>query len=302
MNDTTHNTVPPFQQPPQLISVVMPCYNGAKTLPAQLEALASQTFQGGWELVLVDNRSTDGSADLARRWADRLPLRVVEAAERQGINYARNAGAAAARGDYIIFCDVDDVAREGWLQAMAQAAARCALIGGALDEAALNDETTRAWRPPTSQQTLPVALDFLPFAVGANCGVRADVLDALEGFDESYVRGGADVEFFWRAQLAGHDLCHVPDAVMEYRHRPGLRTLRRQFYRYGRAEPQLYAAFRGDGLGRPSLKTALVDWAWIAFHCIDWFRAEEKRGKWLHHAAYRWGRLMGSLRFRVLFL
>ncbi|MET8542306.1 glycosyltransferase family A protein [Kitasatospora sp. NPDC004799] len=63
---------------------------------------------GPWEVV-VDNRSSDDTVATALRWADRLPdLRVVAAPTRAGINHARNAGATAARGDVLVFCDADD--------------------------------------------------------------------------------------------------------------------------------------------------------------------------------------------------
>lgn len=297
---TTHRGQEPSS--PGLISVILPAYNAADTLPRQLEALASQSYRGPWELLVVDNRSTDPTGEVARRWADRFPsFRVVEAEERQGINYARNAGAGAARGDLLLFCDADDVAAPGWLEAMARAAPGCDLVGGRLDEAALNDPLTHAWRPTMPDHDLPRALGFLPYAVGANCGVRAEVLRELGGFDERYARGAADIEFFWRAQLASYRLCYVPDAVIRYQHRQGLGPLWRQFYRYGRAEPQLFAAFRRAGVRRSGLAEALLNWAWIVWHLPDLLRSPTRRGIWVRKAAYRAGRLAGSLRFRVLF-
>ena len=58
---------------PRSVSVVVPAYNAAATLAEQLEALAAQQYEGDWEVVVVDNGSTDGTADLARRYAGRFP-------------------------------------------------------------------------------------------------------------------------------------------------------------------------------------------------------------------------------------
>lgn len=57
---------------PRSVSVVVPAYNAAATIAEQLEALATQRFDGDWELVIVDNGSTDGTADLARRYCQRF--------------------------------------------------------------------------------------------------------------------------------------------------------------------------------------------------------------------------------------
>ncbi|HRJ00685.1 MAG TPA: glycosyltransferase, partial [Hyphomonas sp.] len=62
-----------------LVSVVLPCYNGASTLAAMLDSLVAQTFKGEWELLFVNNGSTDNSVEIAMSYADRLPVRVVQA-------------------------------------------------------------------------------------------------------------------------------------------------------------------------------------------------------------------------------
>ncbi|MYR59535.1 glycosyltransferase, partial [Streptomyces sp. SID625] len=78
--------------------------------------LGRQTYQGPWEVVVVDNGSVDGTPEVARAARAVLPaLRIVDARDRAGESYARNRGIAEARGDLVAFCDADDVAAEGWL-------------------------------------------------------------------------------------------------------------------------------------------------------------------------------------------
>ena len=93
------------------LSIVMCCYNSSGRLPATLSALAKITTSNAWELVLVDNGSTDGTADLARElWLKHrsdIPLHIVYEAKR-GIHFARLTGLRNAANDIIVFCDDDN--------------------------------------------------------------------------------------------------------------------------------------------------------------------------------------------------
>lgn len=91
------------------VSVVVPVFNDAELLPGTLEALLAQTLQP-IEIVLSDDGSTDGSADLCRRFAAEHPdvARFVSGPNR-GVSVARNRGLDAARGEWVAFCDADDI-------------------------------------------------------------------------------------------------------------------------------------------------------------------------------------------------
>lgn len=289
--------------PDPMISVVVPARNSAGVIEGQLAALAAQRHTGVWEVVVADNGSTDGTADVARGWADRLPdLRVVPAGERVGINHARNAGAREARGEFLLFCDADDEADPDWLTAMARAATGCEAVGGVLEKRTLNDATVVEWRPPLTMTELPVMAGFLPRPVGANCGVRTDLWRALGGFDEEYAVGATETEFFWRLQLAGHDVCFVPDAVMHYRFRPGLRAHARQFFRFGVARARLYRDFRSSGMPPRRFGAFARDVAWLVRHGLDLVRGSGPRGRWVGQAAAVCGRVVGSVRYRLVYL
>jgi glycosyltransferase involved in cell wall biosynthesis len=288
---------------PKLVSVVIPLRNGADTLEFQLQALASQTYPGAWEVVIADNGSTDDGVERAQRWRQKLPeLRVIDASNRRGINHARNAGAAAARGDLLLFCDADDVAAPGWVEAMARASESSDLVGGPGDRETLNDPVTVSWRFPHSDAELPTALRFLPYAEGFNLGIKADAFKNLGGWNEGYAGGCDEIELCWRAQLDSYRIGFAPDAVMKYRLRHDLSSFARQIHGYGRSEPRLYKDFRDHGVPRTSVRKALWWWAWIVWHTPDLFRSPKLKGRWVRWAAYRSGRLRGSIRNRVLFL
>ena len=87
------------------ISVVIPCHNYARFLPEALESVTAQS-RAVDQIILVDDGSTDGSAEVAR---DFLPNIFVVSQPQQGIAAARNSGIAAATGDLIAFLDADDI-------------------------------------------------------------------------------------------------------------------------------------------------------------------------------------------------
>jgi glycosyltransferase involved in cell wall biosynthesis len=90
--------------------VVIPAYNEADYLPAALRSLRAQDFPGAVEVIVVDNGSTDGTADLARR----LGARVVEE-HGPGVSAARQRGTRAARGEIVVSTDADTVHPPDWL-------------------------------------------------------------------------------------------------------------------------------------------------------------------------------------------
>jgi glycosyltransferase involved in cell wall biosynthesis len=301
---------------PSTVSVIIPAYNAAATLADQLEALAAQLYDGDWELVIVDNGSTDGTADLARSFRQRFQaFTLVDGSSRRGHSAARNAGAMAARGELLAYCDADDVVAPGWLKAMAEAARYYDLIGGWLDVGPLNDEATRSWHQPWPRDRLRSWL--LPYAVSANIAIWADVLRGLGGWSSEYEAGAEDTEISWRAQLAGFRLGFAPDAVVYYRYRSGLWETALQAYKIGvNCERILrdFAVLRNgshDG-GRPAavdqaeegegsaLGRAVGRAAWLATRLPYLAGSRRHRGRWISVAAEYLGRLNGAAHYRLL--
>src|SRR5581483_10965231 len=91
-----------------MIAVVVPAWNAAATIDDALGSVAGQTLLPA-EVVVVDDRSTDATASLAKAWADRLPITVVSAAARSGPAGARAEAVAASSSPLIAFLDADDV-------------------------------------------------------------------------------------------------------------------------------------------------------------------------------------------------
>lgn len=284
--------------PPRRVSVIIPVRNGAATIGAQLEALAVQTYPGEWEVVVADNGSTDSTAEIVAAWSSRLPVRLVDASQQAGSSHARNTGAEHATGDFFAFCDADDVVAPQWLECLVAAAHDFDAVTGRQEASEINEAYVQAWRPPRSQG-LPRA-NFLPYAPSCNLGVWADVWRETGGFAEEYPQSH-DVEWSWRAQLASHTLGFAEGAVVHYRYRTDVRGVWRQAYLSGLDATRLYRDYRGAGMRRPPLGRTARTWAWVVAR-LPYLASRSKRGIWARRAGEAAGRVVGSVRFRVLFL
>jgi GT2 family glycosyltransferase len=201
----------------------------------------------------------------------------------------------------VVFCDADDVVEPTWVESMARAAKTCDAVGGTITKDALNPTSTLL--PGTSRtDDLRTWADFLSFAPGANCGVRAALFHELNGFDETYAAGCDDTEFFWRLQLAGHRVCFVPEAIVNYRERGTLRGVAYQFLRYGMSDVRLFRDFRGRGMPRSSPTGVAKSWAGLLLRAPWYWVDRARRRQWVKSVARRVGRVVGSVRFRALYL
>jgi GT2 family glycosyltransferase len=287
------------------VSVILPSHNGARTIGAQLEALARQEWPGEWELVFVDNCSTDDTRAIVESYRDRLPsLRVVAAEDQPGISYALNSGIAEARGSSIVVCNDDDEVAPGWLAAMAEALRHHEAVAGRLDHSRHESWATEVrGRPQTNGLPEWGFLPYLPFAFGMTIGVRRDVHEAIGGFDEDLSPAGEDMDYSWRLQLDGREIRFVPEAVTHYRMRDDLRGLWRQAYNYGVGNVLVYKKHRRLGLAPPAhpWRRGLRAWLGLAKRALfAWNRPRFALLVW--HLGLRTGMLKASVEHRVVFL
>ncbi len=91
-----------------LVSIVTPMYNSAKFIGTTIKSVLNQTYQN-WELILVDDYSTDDTVSIVRKYADSdSRIKLVEQQKNQGAGVARNIGIDCAEGDFVAFLDADD--------------------------------------------------------------------------------------------------------------------------------------------------------------------------------------------------
>lgn len=239
------------------VSVVIPVRDGAAHIADQLQALSGQDFAGCWELVVADNGSTDATVAIAEAWRPRLPhLTVVDASDGVGAGRARNAGARRARGGLLLFCDADDQVAPTWMSAMVETLDRADLATGPADQFddAGRDLGVLAPRAP------PTGPGFRPYGIGANLGVRREAFDRVGGFDERWpVHGGEDIDFCWRAQLAGAELGFSEDARIRYRRPARADAVFRKYLGYGTGSELLARRYAPLGLRRRRPRSLVGD-------------------------------------------
>ncbi len=282
------------------LAVIIPCHNESATLAEQLDALVNQDWSRPWEIVVVDNRSTDHTADIARSYvgAD-VPVRVVRAGDRSGIAYARNAGVRSSTARSVAFCDGDDVVYPGWVAAMGDALRSEPLVTGTLDPGLLNDNWLSKTRPMGSAERLP-KFGSIPFARGNNTAMHRTLWEALEGYDEDFL-GLEDIEFSIRAAGLGYRPTLVPDARVAYRFRSGLRATWRQGIYYGRGRAQLASQATSLGLDGPGRFDGIRSWVWLVLRTPK-IATKSGRHAWVFTLANRWGALRGALESRQVFI
>ncbi len=280
------------------VSVVIPTFNGGDLIEQQISSVLGQQTTQRFEIVVADNGSTDRTTSVVHRLMQQHEqLRLVDASAIRGSSHARNVGVRAAAGPVVAMCDADDLVEAGWLDALVGATSPGVIATGPLVVDQINDEDVVGWRPPRGGSARAAAFGFLPFAPSGNMAIMRDDFLRLGGFREDYPKSH-DVEFSWRAQLAGMEIVHIDAARLHYRYRATVRGVFRQAVRSGRASAQLFADFRQHGLARSSVRAALRNWVWLVVRA-PLVTNRASRGVWIRRLGEAVGRLLGSFRYRV---
>lgn len=215
------------QPDPVDYSVVIPAYNAAHAIGATLDALGNQSVdRHRYEVVVVEDGSTDATAELVRRRLA-LPSDGSRAADRvrlipqphAGAAAARNTGARYARGRVLLFLDADCCPAADWIERMV----------APLDQPCVAGVSGQV---RTHQQRLvPRFIQFeyderyervgrqaeLDFVTSATAAYRREVFERVGGFDTDML-GAEDVDLSFRLVEAGYRLAYTPEAVVYHRH------------------------------------------------------------------------------------
>jgi len=283
------------------LSIIIPSHNVADTLAEQLDALLDQRWDGEWEIVVVNNRSTDGTAPLVEEYAAKHPrLRMVAATERAGLCYSRATGIENAASQNVAICDGDDIVGPRWVQAMGNALREHRVVTGPVETDLLNPAWLLEARGRLDMDGCRTWYDLFPVVGGGNLGIRKDVFDKVGLFDERFT-GSEDHEFSLRLWQHGESIYFEPDALLHYRYRASARALWEQGNTYGETRPLLRRSVVDAGFTPPPRLAGWRSWAWLVSHSPG-LRTEQGRARWLWVAGNRVGQLRGSVRARSLFL
>lgn len=296
-------------------SVVICTRNRAASLARTLASLAEMRAPDGvaWQVVVVDNGSSDHTRAVVEGFGDRLPIRWVFEAQ-AGLSNARNRGVAEAEGQYLVWTDDDVVVHPDWLAvycAAFEAFADCAVFGGKVTPEL--EEPTPDWfagnrdllefimaERDFGAEPLPLCAETLRLPFGANFAIRAveqgrHAYDPELGVGPNRSRSGEETEVI-RAILAdGGRGMWIPDA--EVRHLiPAARQTEAYVLSYNRAIGETWAHMRErgiqtpmgpglDDLSTPVLGAPLAGWIKLANHGAKYrlFRSIGPSRRWLWH-------------------
>jgi len=230
------------------ICVIVCTRNRCRSLEAALGGLSRQRTSRAWQVLVVDNGSTDGTARVVREAAPRFPVPVVLAQEpRKGLSFARNRGLLESRAGVALFVDDDAVCLPGWLEAH----------GRAFDDPAVAATGGRIL-PVFPAETSPFMRDLLlsecggpgayydlgnepmvvgegsphPLPFGANMGFRRAAALEQGGFRTDLGWGGdtwivgEETELLGRLRERGWLVVYVPEASVEHHLAPEKTTFR----------------------------------------------------------------------------
>ena len=216
---------------PTKITVLVCTFNRCQSLQATLESLVTQTLPRslGWEILVVDNKSSDETRQVVERFRRQDPERIRYVLERQqGVSYARNAGIREARGEILAFIDDDETADAAWLENLTANLHSGEWAGAGGRVLPPSSFSRPRWLPPKSRfasgplATFDLALEAgqlnePPF--GANMAFRKEVFDRYGAFRTDLGRSGnsmisnEDTEFGRRLMAAGLRLRYEPSAL-----------------------------------------------------------------------------------------
>ena len=194
-------------------SVVVATHNRAHLLGRLIAALERQEGGGSFEVVVVDDASTDDTCEVVERLAttSRVPLKALRVAHHSGPATARNVGWRAASGEVIAFTDDDCVPQPGWLAALTTHVIDSDIVQGRT----LPDPAQAPRLGPFSHTMLVTGEDG--FYQTCNVAYRRGVLERVSGFDERYRHAyGEDVDLAWRAKDTGATSAFAADAVVHH--------------------------------------------------------------------------------------
>lgn len=247
------------------ISVVVCCYNGADVLPEALRAILKQRYKGGFEVIVVDDGSSDGTFDVASSFKN---VRVIRNQQNKGLAGSRNVGIQASKGEIVAFTDDDCRPKAGWVRELASCYTDPEVLGagGSADSSKPDNvvlrylEESQPLKPLENTLLTSKKLTYrfglylkglagkLPkpqagkrsvySLVGANMSFRKTALEEVGGFDEHFRFGGEDEDLCKRVnELRPGSLQFTPHAKILHQYERTLKdTLRRsQAYAKGNA-------------------------------------------------------------------
>lgn len=259
-----------------MISVVVPVYNDPEGVRTTLDSIVKQSSDiKGYEVLVVDNGSTDATPDVVREFADdHQQVELLFEREIQGSYAARNRGIEASEGEILAFVDADMTMDEDWLAAVGRSIRThdAPYVGCDVEVVIEGNETLVAQY--NEADAFPVArfMENDNFAPTCCLVARRELFDDVGLFDERLVSGG-DLEFGQRVHRAGYEQRFDPDVVLTHPARDSIRSLVSKMFRVGRGLQQ-FATYHPDRI-RPRSKVWRRPAGYLPPHPVRFFRQDK---------------------------
>lgn len=217
-----------------MISIIVCTYNRDLYIGQMLERLARNTFPADrWEIILVDNNSTDRTASICASFQAAHPgINYHYFLEKeQGLSHARNRGIQEAHGDVIVFLDDDAFVEDRYLENLERRLSEypdAGAFGGRIDPL-FESGKAPAWLCPWTLSWVSaldkgdkVTLFTDKYPIGANMGLRKETLASCGGFSTRLGRtgknlmGGEEKDLFLRVRRAGYKIYYFPDVRVQH--------------------------------------------------------------------------------------
>lgn len=208
------------------ISIVMPCYNGARYISTSVESVLRQSFTS-FELIIVNDGSTDDSSRILDTIGDDRMIVVNQA--NTGVIGARNKGLSLASAEYVAFLDADDTWDRDFLSKMYQAlqvrAGACLAYCG-WQNVGVTGPRGEPFIPPNyeNQKKIDTLLEGCRWPIHAVLARRKNVI-AVGGFDQRFLTG--EDYWLWLRMALFRPIVQVPEVLAYYRHHGTQRSTER---------------------------------------------------------------------------
>ena len=220
-----------LEQKKPCISVIIVNYNGLKVLKRCLTSLLNTRYES-FEIVLVDNCSTDGSVDVGKKLISKHPYhKIIQNKENIGFAEGSNIGAKFSCGDYIVFLNNDTEVEPDWLEELIKVMESDPSIGvcqskllsfsnhhyfdsagDIVDRYGVGIRRGGDWGEEDVGQYNKVEPIFS--ARGAAMIVRRSVIEEIGLFDSFFSLTYTDIDFCWRIRLRGYKVVYVPKSIV----------------------------------------------------------------------------------------
>ena len=235
------------------LSVIIPVYNDPSGLKDTVEGILQTRYDGEFEIVIVDNNSTDDTYDVAQSYAARHDrVHAVVEDDIQSSYAARNTGIDHATGDVLVFVDADITMEPDWLETIATEIGDEEYLTYDVEVYVPDGEDT--WVARYNEHTsFPIQeyAENRDFGGGGCIAVRREVFEELGPFDHRLISGG-DAEFGNRVAASGRKIRFTPETQVYHPARTSLRSQMKKEIRVGRGFCQLQRHY-SERYGRPGI-------------------------------------------------